>query len=375
MVSIAVVMFFTRLVMRPLENFEAAIERISRGERNVTIPQASHAELTSLVNNFNIMAHNLDTQIEELVQSELKIKESETKYRNLSKTLQQRVNQATEELKESNLQLEKALQTSEDASRAKSNFLANMSHELRTPLNAIIGYTEMIRDEAKSSGNDEWDFDLDKVLKSARHLLNLINDILDLSKIEAGKMEVYIEPIELNAAINQAIDTVAPLIEGNGNQILFANSPAPVVINSDATKLSQSIINLLSNASKFTHNGQISLQLIPREQFIDIAIKDTGIGMTKEQLEKLFRKFTQADASTTRKFGGTGLGLTITQYFCQMLGGDITVESEQGHGSTFTIHIPKNFPIDHLISQKIIAGFDSACPDELIENYNLLKAS
>ncbi len=259
----------------------------------------------------------------------------------------------------------------DEANQAKSGFLANMSHELRTPLNAIIGYTEMVTEELEDMGAKSLKPDLDKVVAAAKHQLMLVNDILDLSKIEAGKMTLFIEEFDVTKLVNEVASTVQPLVAKNGNT-LEVNCPADLgLMKADQTKVRQTLFNLLSNASKFTEKGVIRLEvernrsagekagkgerenksstgsntspppLSPLPPFpLSFRVTDTGIGMTPEQMSKLFEAFSQADASTTRKFGGTGLGLAISRKFCQLMGGDITVTSEPEKGSTFTVTLP-----------------------------------
>jgi signal transduction histidine kinase/DNA-binding response OmpR family regulator len=225
----------------------------------------------------------------------------------------------------------------EEASEHKSAFLASMSHELRTPLNAIIGYSEMLHETAEDDGHKEFLPDLVKIRDAGRHLLGLINDILDLSKIEAGKMDLYLEEVDLAGLVEEIRSIVEPLAAANANRLEIACPPALGTLRTDRTKLKQSLLNLLSNAGKFTQSGQIKLQVKPGEDQISFAVSDTGIGMTEEQQGRLFQAFSQADVSTTRQYGGTGLGLAITKHFCEMLGGNIAVESASGAGSTFTI--------------------------------------
>lgn len=237
-----------------------------------------------------------------------------------------------------------AQQESHEANQHKSLFLANMSHELRTPLNAIIGYSEMLHEEAMELGEEEFSSDLSKISSSGQHLLSLINDILDVSKIEAGKMELYTEDFNLAMLVEEASSTIQPLLDKNNNGLQVTISDFNIDMHTDITKLRQSLLNLLSNASKFTAHGQISLAIsklsVGKEAWIKIDVKDSGIGMEKEHLENLFAPFTQADSSTTRNFGGTGLGLNISKHFCEMLGGSISVISEPLAGSTFSISIP-----------------------------------
>ncbi len=248
------------------------------------------------------------------------------------------------DLKTKQQQLEDARLEAVAASGAKSQFLASMSHELRTPLNAIIGYSEMLAEDADDMGFGEAREDLEKIMSSGRHLLALINDVLDLSKIEAGKMELYVETFSLRSLLEEVVATVKPLVDKNGNKLGVKLELDDDEIETDKTKLRQNLFNLLSNASKFTKQGRIDLNV---DQFIKdgltwyrFSVADTGIGMTPEQTERLFDAFVQAEQSTTRDFGGTGLGLAIAQQFTKMMGGEITVQSQSGVGSTFSFEIP-----------------------------------
>ena len=228
----------------------------------------------------------------------------------------------------------------QNASKAKSDFLANMSHELRTPLNAIIGYSEMLMEEAEDDELDTYAEDLNKINSSGEHLLTLINDILDLSKIEAGKMEMHIEEFEFEKHLSQIEATAKPLVEKNGNEFVIEKSDDIEKLTNDQTKLRQILFNMISNAAKFTKKGTVTLGITKYDEKVRFAVTDTGIGMNAEQLGKVFEEFTQAESSTSKDYGGTGLGLPISKKMTEMMGGVMEVESEEGRGTTFSITIP-----------------------------------
>jgi hypothetical protein len=241
-------------------------------------------------------------------------------------------------------QLEEARDEAVRANRSKSAFLANMSHELRTPLNAVIGYSELVGEELEDMGHDEVLPDIERINVAGEHLLSLINDVLDLSKIEAGRMDVYLETVELPPLLEDIVSTARPLVEENGNRFKVDVEDAPERVDVDRTKLRQMLLNLLSNAAKFTEDAIVRLHVFTeRDDGVDwyvAEVIDRGIGIGDDELDELFDSFTQADESTTRDYGGTGLGLAITRRFAEMMGGTITVESTLGEGSTFRIKLP-----------------------------------
>jgi len=270
----------------------------------------------------------------------------------------QRVAEYTEDLHEAKV-------AAEAANRSKSAFLANMSHELRTPLNAIINYSEMLQEDAQDSGSEDFLPDLEKIQTAGKHLLDMISDILDISKIEAGHVTLYLENFDVATMIEEVMTTAQPLVEKKGNALALKTKGELGTMYADQPKVRQILLNLLSNAAKFTESGVITIGIeriqtqrkkstkykknndetlsAPTYNYpiLIFQVSDTGIGMTEEQLEQIFKPFIQADASTTRKYGGTGLGLTISQRLCQILGGEISVESQDGKGSTFTVRLPE----------------------------------
>ncbi|HEY9865685.1 MAG TPA: ATP-binding protein, partial [Candidatus Obscuribacterales bacterium] len=277
------------------------------------------------------------------------------------------VNYLIEQVDQRTQQLEQSKNSAESANLAKSQFLANMSHELRTPLNAILGYSEMLAEDAKDLGQDEFVTDLEMINTAGKHLLSLINDILDLSKIEAGRMELYLESFDLKDLIESVVATVKPLVNQNNNVLTLNYDSGLSLIYSDSTKVRQILFNLLSNAAKFTQQGQIILT-ITREKLdnpvdslnaknstsnslqsyqINFCIQDTGIGIPEEQQKYVFEAFIQGENSTARRYGGTGLGLAISRHFCKMMGGDLQLlKSQVGQGSTFNASLQSSLTLD-----------------------------
>ena len=272
------------------------------------------------------------------------IQEQNRALENAKVRLEATVRERTAELESALDELVVQREAADEANRAKSAFLANMSHELRTPMNAIIGYTEMLIEEAEDEELDDFIPDLEKVNVSGTHLLSLINDVLDLSKIEAGRMDLFIETTELHTVLEGVNATAHQLFEKNDNTFVLQTGDDLGTVDTDVTKLRQVLLNLLSNAAKFTSEGTVTLRVertsSPDGDHISLAVSDTGIGIPREKFATVFEEFGQADESTTRDFGGTGLGLALTRQLCEMMSGTVTLDSELGVGSTFTVDLP-----------------------------------
>jgi PAS domain S-box-containing protein len=244
------------------------------------------------------------------------------------------------ELKRFQQEMMEARDAAERASNVKGRFLASVSHELRTPLNAIINYSEMIIEDCEARGIDDLIPDLRKISRSGRMLLEVINDVLDLSKIDAGKMQLHPEAFEISSVIREVVDAVKPIADKNRNKVEVI-VPSGLEMYTDSTRFQQSLLNLAGNACKFTREGSVRIEVGATADQVRVDVRDTGIGIEADQLRKLFQPFVQADASTTRRYGGTGLGLAISRELCRMMGGDITADSTPGKGSTFTITVPR----------------------------------
>jgi signal transduction histidine kinase len=312
-----------RRISRTLGVLKAGADALGTGNLDHRIPVIGKDELSDLASAFNGMAAHLYS--------------------------------ARCELEDRQRQMEVLMENAEGANRAKSKFLAHMSHELRTPMNAIIGYSELLSEEAEDAGNRAMIPDLNRIRGAGKHLLSLINDILDLSKIEAGKMDLDLEEFEIRGLVNEVISMMQPLAAKNFNRLETSIAPDVASMYADTMKVRQILTNLMSNACKFTTSGVIAVE-VAREltegpEMIVFRVRDSGIGMTPPQLAKVFDAFTQADGSTTRKYGGTGLGLTITRSFCHMMGGEVTLESELGVGTTFIARLPKRV-IDQRTARK-----------------------
>ena len=310
-------MFLAGRMVGPIQALRAGAERIGGGDLSQQIRIKTGDELEALADQFNDMAGRLQESYA---------------------GLEQKVEERTREVEEKSRQLEMA-------SQHKSQFLASMSHELRTPLNAIIGLTEMMVSNAARFGTEKAAEPLRRVHRAGSHLLGLINQVLDLSKIEAGKLELSPDVVALAPLITEVVDTARPLAEQNNNRLVVKSQENLGSLTVDPMRLRQILLNLLSNACKFTKQGEVTLlarKVIDQGNWIEFAVSDTGIGMTPEQQAKLFEEFTQADSSTARQYGGTGLGLAITRKLARMMGGDVTLTSEAGKGSTFSVRLPAN---------------------------------
>jgi signal transduction histidine kinase/ActR/RegA family two-component response regulator len=331
-----------KLISRPILRLEDTMRMVSSNRNyEVRAIRFYDDEIGRLIDGFNTMLSEIQHRDMALQRSN---GELETRTHELEDEIVHRKQMQEEVLRAKDL--------AEEANRAKSAFLANMSHELRTPLNAIIGYSEMLEEEAQGTGETGNVRDLQKIQAAGKHLLSLINDVLDLSKIEAGKMGVNLETFEISPMIEEMIVTLQPAIAKNANTIFVHVADDVGTMRADLTKVRQILFNLLSNACKFTDHGNISLEVDrsaeESQNWIRFRVTDTGIGMTPKQQEGLFQEFTQADVSIARKYGGTGLGLAISQRFVQLMNGRIQVESEPGRGSTFTVHLPVKVVVESL---------------------------
>lgn len=307
------------IITRPLQTIITTIDQIVVGDLSHRVPLLPQREFRNLAEAFNSMTTQLQEKYNTIAE----------KTRTLEMTVEA---------------LEISRNKAEEANKTKSQFLANISHELRTPLNAIIGYGEILIEEMNEMNSEEVLGDLRKITSSGEHLLGLINDVLDISKIEAGEVEFHIEKFKISTLIEDVKTIVEKAVNKKENKLEIIKGEELQVMESDITKVRQIFVNLLGNAAKFTEKGTITLEVEEEEKngerYYIFSIKDTGIGMSEEQMRKIFKPFTQADSSTTRRFGGFGLGLTITKEFCELLGGDVGVTSEIGVGSVFTVRLP-----------------------------------
>ena len=326
------------IISDPIIHLTQVAGRVStKADYSIRAVKSSEDEMGLLIEQFNAMMEQINRRDHDLQEAQDK--------------LEVRVKERTQDLQDEiaeRMQIEQDLLnakiSAEEANLAKSAFLANMSHELRTPLNAIIGYSEMLEEDAEAASSHELASDLKRIQSAGRHLLSLVSDILDLSKIEAGKLEVTMEFVDASSIIDKVLQTVQPLAAKGNNNFRIDMSKWSGIIHVDPMKFYQTLLNLLSNAFKFTENGQVTLSLeaVQNEKghWICWHVCDTGIGISADKMEKLFQPFSQVDSSATRKHGGTGLGLVISQRLCRLMGGYITVQSVPGSGATFTIYLP-----------------------------------
>ncbi len=328
-----------RLISDPIIHLTQVAKRVSKGGNySIRAASVSEDETGVLIDQFNSM-------MEQVSQRDLELKraQDELEARVADRTWELQKEIAEREVVQHDLLNAKLL--AEESNRAKSAFLANMSHELRTPLNAILGYSEMLEEDAEAAGNQSEVADLKRIESAGRHLLMLINDVLDLSKIEAGRVELFSEPAQVGTLVNDIVSTIEPIARKNKNVFLASTEDANATIYVDVTKFRQCLLNLLSNACKFTEGGIVRLRVEDRARNGRIwncwEVSDTGIGIADVDKTKLFQAFSQVDSSATRRHGGTGLGLAISQRLTHMMGGWIEFETKVGKGSTFTIYLPR----------------------------------
>mgnify|MGYP000256069643 CR=1 FL=1 len=316
--------FLSRRITRPILTITDAALQVEQGNLNHTVPVLSKDEIGVLAHTFNRMAQQ--------------VRESFWALEETNQALERRVAERTSKLSE-------AKEAAEAATQVKSQFLANMSHELRTPLNTIIGYSEILQEDAEDIGQVSFVADLHKIQNSSKHLLGLIDAVLDLSRVEAGQTDFYVEEIDVIQLAQEILTSIYPIALGKGNRLIFNNTREFEYLETDCSKLRQCLLNLLSNANKFTDQGEITLSIKTSHKigksWIHFTVADTGIGMTPEQLERVFEPFVQADTSVTRRYGGSGLGLTLTKQFVELMRGTLQVESQYGTGTSFTISLPQ----------------------------------
>jgi signal transduction histidine kinase len=316
--------FFSRRITKPILAITDAAIQVEQGNLNHNVPVVSQDEIGVLAHTFNRMAQQ--------------VRDSFSAMERTNQVLETRVAERTAELLE-------AKEAAEAATQAKSEFLANMSHELRTPLNSIIGYSEILEEDAEDIGQVAFISDLKKIQGSSQHLLSLIDAVLDLSRVEAGQMDLYLEKVDIAQLAQEVLTSIHPVAASKGNDLVLKDASKTKSVETDQSKLRQCLLNLLSNANKFTDNGKVTLSIDDSHEaggtWIHFIIKDTGIGMTPEQLGRVFEPFVQADSSTTRRYGGSGLGLTLTKQFVELMGGRLHSKSKYGNGAIFTLSIPQ----------------------------------
>lgn len=337
--------FLQRRLAGPITDLASTAKQVAAtGNYDVRVIARGQDEIAGLVRSFNTMLEGIQQRDRDLSAAKITAEEARERLRLINVQLEEANRTLDQKVRERTVELEHAVVSAREANQAKSTFLAKMSHELRTPMNAIIGYSEIRLEEAEDGGDAAAIADLKKILGAAQHLLGLINDVLDISKIEAGKMELHLGTFDVSTMVDEVAATISPLVEKRANTLEVDCPASAGAICADATKVRQILFNLVSNATKFTERGRIRLSVtrggVDGGEWIAFEVADTGIGMTPEQMGRLFQSFSQADASTASKYGGTGLGLAISRQFARMMGGDITVQSISGTGSTFTVRLP-----------------------------------
>ena len=345
-IAIAIAVFIARRITSPINNLADAANKLLSDEFKGELPSIS-AHAPYEVRELNNALVNLVTGLQD----------SRTKIVRLNETLQDNINEATMKLRVANIKLKANAEVAERSSLTKSNFIANMSHELRTPLNAIIGYTELLIEECKNNDDRSIVADLQRINRSGQHLLLLINDILDISKIEAGKIELNIQEINIEDFLSDIELNIAPLAKEKSNILQISNQLDVDTIHSDEMKLKQILLNLLSNANKFTENGHINVDVKCVRQggsnYIEFVVYDTGIGIPADRLDKIFDAYSQAETNISHDHTGTGLGLAISRHFAQILGGGITAESRENEGSTFILRILENETSESIVGVRV----------------------
>jgi len=330
---LAALMYTLRKTLKPLEELKSAATELIKG-KHIQVEHTNVPEIDVLITSYNKMSEDITNLIKKLKNEIIEHKKTEST------------------LKQHQHDLSLARDQAFAASRAKSTFLANMSHELRTPLNAIIGYADMLFEDATDAANHGQISDLEKIILSGRHLLSIINNVLDLSKIESGSLKI--EPVEMmiDTLIQELKVSILPIAEANHNSLIINCQPGIGIVYTDVKKLRPCLLNVLDNACKFTHHGTITLRVEEEKKneqdWLKFTVTDTGIGICEEQARKIFQEFTQVDSSTTKSYQGIGLGLALSKKFCELVGGDISFTSEEGKGSTFIILIPKR--VKHSLS-------------------------
>lgn len=333
------------MITGPILHLERTMQQVTRSrDYSLRVQKQYSDEVGTLIDGFNTMIGEID--------------DAQTELRALNDNLEERVAERSESLRE-------AKELAEQANRTKSAFLANMSHELRTPLNAILGYSEMLVEECEDADNPEYLEELNRINKAGKHLLSIINNVLDLSKIEAGRVELTIEAFDFREVIDDVVGTVEQIARKHSNQLVVV-APDSLPVESDQTKARQVLLNLLSNACKFTDAGTITISAKSDSGsghgWLEVNVEDTGIGIDPHQADRLFEPFVQADASTTRKYGGTGLGLAISRRYCRLVGGDLTVESVPGVGSTFSMRVPSRAVVEETVGGRQPVPTEATAP-------------